>query len=164
MWIASGAVQSKLNLLNGPPVPVVPFTDALIRLRPTVLSDWGFGPSSLIIFDEVRGADEGFVHTFTETELDAEIEAAHACDQQIIASFLRVLRSCPECRPDYIQAEVDALHHAVAYQKAGSQIVGFRNVIQTAIAYSKQPLWFESGTYAVAKHLTLPGTILFLGG
>ncbi len=147
---------------------VVLLTDQLLKFKPTVLTDWGFGDKSLIVFDEANGANDGFVHTFTKANLRVEIEICQSIGDAVgdLLSVLAAIAADPEASVAVENIDVARKAYGknvVSIQHEGSHSFGFKHVSPIALAYAGAPLWYEHGVYAVERLPNLPGTLLFMG-
>lgn len=149
---------------------VVLITDQLLYLRPSVVSDLGVGPSSLVVLDECKGADTGFVHRFTRADVLAELAAwrrTGLLDGPLphpVGALLQWLLDDgqPPCPCPLSPTVLSTCAGEV--QVAGERDKNFKYVAPLACEYSLSPLWTEGNEFAVALYPSFPCKCLFLGG
>ena len=143
-------------------------TDQLLALRPKILADWGFGRRSLIVLDEAKGADQGFVRTFTLAQVEADLRALGHVPQKSrlpgVVDLLQRIIGAPSAPGVTKCTEQEVASCSIAMQIAGAEDNEFRHVTPLAYQYARMPLWYESGTFAVREFPLFPGTVVVLGG
>lgn len=143
-------------------------TDQLFALRPDILLDWGFGGRSLIVLDEAKGADQGFVRTFTRKQIEADLRALERANlsdaNPDVAALLDGFLSVPPVMPSYPVSDKVVTELSVGMQVAGTEDLDFKHVTPLANLYARDPLWHEGDTFAVMQYPKLPGTVVVLGG
>jgi hypothetical protein len=159
------------------PVPyrdaqIVVVTDGLLSTMPSALERMGLTEDTLVIFDEARGAGDGFWKTFRREDvlalLHSVVRVSGLTDLEI------TLRSVAQGGPiDYIAAagalKTHNLNRLVVQKQFAADHLLRRYDMDTVLAYAwaavteTQRCWHEDGTYGVGMYPTITGPALILG-
>lgn len=115
----------------------------------------------LPIVDEAVAVREGFVQTFTESDVQRELEIAQAVGDEAVGKGLDHLLQRPNVR---WAGSALALASLPVWQSEGARRwKDYRFGAPAMLAYLRAPLWYEDGVYAVARPPHLPWPMLFYG-
>jgi hypothetical protein len=142
---------------------VIIATEALLRVMPDITSQWGI-ERPLVIIDEAKVGDEGFIATFTLDDVELTQRVAYRCDEWEIADCMLQLRMDPRSRPVFPQIKIPWGKLVYRMQTRGEAEKHYRFILPTIMAYLQDPLWQEGGTFAVLRRPLLPKkSLIFLG-